>query len=155
MTSAGDIMHQGAECVREHETLATAARLMKERDVGALPICGERQKLLGILTDRDIVLKCVAEGLDPEQVTAGEVAQGRPMTVEADEDVEQVLRVMEQYRVRRLPVINHPEHELVGMISEADIARGMPQTRLAEFVTAVCAEDPPRSKEVLDTPQGV
>ncbi|MEV0187876.1 CBS domain-containing protein [Kitasatospora purpeofusca] len=144
MTSAGDIMHQGAECVREHETLATAARLMKERDVGALPICGERQKLLGILTDRDIVLKCVAEGLDPEQVTAGEVAQGRPMTVEADEDVEQVLRVMEQYRVRRLPVINHPEHELVGMISEADIARGMPQTRLAEFVTAVCAEDSPR-----------
>ncbi|KJY26661.1 CBS domain-containing protein [Streptomyces sp. NRRL S-495] len=151
MTSAGDIMHQGAECVREHETLATAARLMKERDVGALPICGERQKLLGILTDRDIVLKCVAEGLDPEQVTAGEVAQGRPMTVEADEDVEQVLRVMEQYRVRRLPVINHPEHELVGMMN---IARGMPQTRLAEFVTAVCAEDSPRSKEVLDTPQG-
>ncbi|MCX4758571.1 CBS domain-containing protein [Kitasatospora purpeofusca] len=153
MTSAGDIMHQGAECVREHETLATAARLMKERDVGALPICGERQKLLGILTDRDIVLKCVAEGLGPEQVTAGEVAQGRPMTVEADEDVEQVLRVMEQYRVRRLPVINHPEHELVGMISEADIARGMPQTRLAEFVTAVCAEDSPRSTEVLETPQ--
>ncbi|MFJ8435773.1 CBS domain-containing protein [Kitasatospora sp. NPDC094019] len=154
MTSAGDIMHQGAECVREHETLATAARLMRERDVGALPICGERQKLLGILTDRDIVLKCVAEGLDPERVTAGEVAQGRPMTVEADEDVEQVLRVMEQYRVRRLPVINHPEHELVGMISEADIARGMPQTRLAEFVTAVCAEDSPRSQEVLETSRG-
>ncbi|MEV6975845.1 CBS domain-containing protein [Kitasatospora sp. NPDC093806] len=155
MTSAGDIMHRGAECVREHETLASAARIMKERGVGALPICGERQKLLGIVTDRDIVLKCVAEGLDPETVTAGELAQGRPMTVEADEDVEQVLRVMEQYRVRRLPVINHPEHELVGMISEADIARGMPQARLAEFVTAVCAEDPPRSKEVLETPQGV
>ncbi|WP_380283829.1 CBS domain-containing protein [Kitasatospora purpeofusca] len=155
MTNAGDIMHRGAECVREHETLAAAARIMKERGVGALPICGERQKLLGILTDRDIVLKCVAEGLDAEQVTAGDVAQGRPMTVEADEDVEQVLRVMEQYRVRRLPVINHPEHELVGMISEADIARGMPQARVAEFVTAVCAEDSPRSKEVLETPQGV
>ncbi|WP_406207452.1 CBS domain-containing protein [Kitasatospora sp. NBC_01560] len=148
MTRASDIMHSGAECIREHETLATAARIMKERGVGALPICGERQKLLGILTDRDIVLKCVAEGRDPMEVTAGELAQGRPMTVEADEDAEQVLRMMEQHRVRRLPVINHPEHELVGMISEADIARGLPQARLAEFVSAVCAEDDPRSTEV-------
>ncbi|MFJ9949551.1 CBS domain-containing protein [Kitasatospora sp. NPDC091207] len=150
MTRASDIMHAGAECVGEHETLAAAARIMRERDVGALPICGERQKLLGIVTDRDIVLKCVAEGRDPEQVTAGEIAQGRPMTVEADEDAEQVLRMMEQYRVRRLPVINHPEHEVVGMISEADIARGLPQARLAEFVSAVCAEEPPRSTEVQE-----
>ncbi len=139
MTTAKEIMHPGAECVTEHQTLAEAARIMKERDVGALPICGENQKLLGILTDRDIVLKCVAEGHDPNRVTAGEVAQGRPMVVEADEDAEQVLRVMEQYRVRRLPVINHPDHKLVGMISEADIARGMPQERVAEFVSAICA----------------
>ncbi|MER7849497.1 CBS domain-containing protein [Kitasatospora sp. NPDC096077] len=148
MTRAGDIMHPGAECVREHETLAAAARIMRERDVGALPICGEKDKLLGIVTDRDIVLRCVAEGRDPATVTAGELAQGRPMTVEADEDCEQVLRVMEQYQVRRLPVINHPEHKLVGMISEADIARGMPQSRVAEFVSAVCAEEPPK-KEAL------
>lgn len=140
MTTAQEIMHPGAECVREHETLADAARIMSERDVGALPICGENEKLLGILTDRDIVLKCVAEGKDPSRLTAGEVAQGRPMVVEADEDTEQVLRVMEQYRVRRLPVINHPEHKLVGMISEADIARGLPQERVAEFVSAICAE---------------
>ncbi|MGW4649525.1 CBS domain-containing protein [Kitasatospora sp. NPDC004289] len=140
MSMARDIMHTGAECVREHQTLAEAARIMKERDVGALPICGEDEKLLGILTDRDIVLRCVADGRDPASVTAGELGQGRPMVVEADEDTEQVLRVMEQYRVRRLPVINHPEHKLVGMISEADIARGMPQERVAEFVSAICAE---------------
>ncbi|GHH66237.1 MULTISPECIES: CBS domain-containing protein [Streptomycetaceae] len=139
MTRAGDIMHAGAECVGEHDTLADAARIMRERDVGALPICGDKQKLLGILTDRDIVLKCVAEGRDPSQVEAGELAQGRPMVVEDDEDTEQVLRVMEQYRVRRLPVINHPDHELVGMISEADIARGLPQARVAEFVSVICA----------------
>ena len=139
MTRAGDIMHAGAECVGEHDTLADAARIMRERDVGALPICGENQKLLGILTDRDIVLKCVAEGRDPSQVSAGELAQGRPMVIEDDEDTEQVLRVMEQYRVRRLPVINHPDHKLVGMISEADIARGLPQARVAEFVTVICA----------------
>ncbi|MFB7664963.1 CBS domain-containing protein [Kitasatospora sp. NPDC056138] len=140
MTTAKDIMHSGAECVREHETLAEAARIMKERDVGALPICGENQKLLGILTDRDIVLRCVAAGLDPAGTTAGQLALGRPLVVEADEDVEQVLEMMEEHRVRRLPVINHPEHKLVGMISEADIARGLPQERVAEFVSAVCGE---------------
>ncbi|MFI6156752.1 CBS domain-containing protein [Kitasatospora sp. NPDC051170] len=145
MTRAIDIMHPGAECVREGQTLAEAARIMRDRHVGALPICGDDDRLLGIVTDRDIVLRCVAEGRDPEQVTAGELALGRPMTVEADEDCEQVLRVMEQYQVRRLPVINHPEHKLVGMISEADIARGLPQARLAEFVSAVCAEEAPKA----------
>jgi len=141
MTTAREIMHPGAECVGEFETLADAARIMKDRDVGALPICGENQKLLGILTDRDIVLKCVAEGLDPTQVKAVDMAVGRPMVIEEDEDAEQVLRIMEQHLVRRLPVINHPDHKLVGMISEADIARHMPQERVAEFVTTICAEE--------------
>ncbi|WP_405010255.1 CBS domain-containing protein [Kitasatospora sp. NBC_01539] len=141
MTTAREIMHPGAECVGEFETLADAARIMKDRGVGALPICGENQKLLGILTDRDIVLKCVAEGLDPSTVKAVDLAVGRPMVIEEDEDAEQVLRIMEQHLVRRLPVINHPDHKLVGMISEADIARGMPQERVAEFVSAICADD--------------
>ncbi|MEV4616608.1 CBS domain-containing protein [Kitasatospora sp. NPDC049258] len=140
MTTAGEIMHPGAECIGETETLADAARIMRDRGVGALPICGENQKLLGILTDRDIVLKCVAEGRDPSTVLASELAVGRPMVIEEDEDAEQVLRIMEQHLVRRLPVINHPDHKLVGMISEADIARNMPQGRLAEFVGAICAE---------------
>ncbi|MFD0531114.1 CBS domain-containing protein [Kitasatospora arboriphila] len=66
------------------------------------------------------------------------------MVIEEDEDAEQVLRVMEQHLVRRLPVINHPDHKLVGMISEADIARHMPQERVAEFVTTICAEESPQ-----------
>ncbi|MFG2822174.1 CBS domain-containing protein [Kitasatospora sp. NPDC048365] len=140
MTTAGEIMHAGAECIGDQQTLADAARIMRERDVGALPICGENQKLLGILTDRDIVLKCVAEGRDPSTVLAVDLAVGRPMVVEEDEDAEQVLRIMEQHLVRRLPVINHPDHKLVGMISEADITRHLPQERVAEFVTAICAE---------------
>ncbi|GJF27742.1 hypoxic response protein 1 [Kitasatospora sp. NE20-6] len=141
MTTAREIMHPGAECVGEFETLADAARIMKDRGVGALPICGENQKLLGILTDRDIVLKCVAEGLDPSMVKAVDLAVGRPTVIEEDEDAEQVLRIMEQHLVRRLPVINHPDHKLVGMISEADIARHMPQERVAEFVSVICADD--------------
>lgn len=140
MTTAKDIMHLGAERISENQTLAEAAQIMKERGVGALPICGENDRLRGILTDRDIVLKCVAEGLDPSLVKAGELALGRPMVVEEEDDADDVLRIMEQHLVRRLPVINHPEHKLVGMISEADIARNLPEDRLVEFVTAITAE---------------
>ncbi|GAA2102564.1 hypoxic response protein Hrp1 [Kitasatospora saccharophila] len=139
MTTAKEIMHPGAECVTGDQTLAEAARLMRDRGVGALPICGEQQKLLGILTDRDIVLKCVAEGLDPATVRCVELAAGRPMVIEEDEEADLVLEVMEERRVRRLPVINHPDHQLVGMISEADIARHLSQERLAEFVTTITA----------------
>lgn len=110
MTTAREIMHVGAECVRERQSVAEAARIMKERGVGALPICGENDRLLGIVTDRDIVLKCVADGRDPTTVRAGELAQGRPMVVEEEDDAEQVLRIMEQHLVRRLPVISHPGH---------------------------------------------
>jgi CBS domain-containing protein len=141
MTTAQEIMHPGAQCVTEHESLATAAKLMRDRGVGALPICGDNDKLLGIITDRDIVVKCIAAGLDPSATMAGEMAEGRPLTIEGEDDIEQVLRVMEQHRVRRLPVIDHPDHKLIGMISEADVARHMPQARVAEFVSAICAED--------------
>ncbi|WP_037606423.1 CBS domain-containing protein [Streptacidiphilus rugosus] len=141
MTTAQEIMHSGAECVTEQESLTVAAKLMRDRGVGALPICGENDKLLGIITDRDIVVKCLAAGLDPAVTTAGELAEGRPLTVEGEDDIEQVLRVMEQYRVRRLPVIDHPDHKLIGMISEADVARHLPQARVAEFVSAICAEE--------------
>ncbi|MFD7643531.1 CBS domain-containing protein [Kitasatospora sp. NPDC059795] len=139
MTTAKEIMHPGAECVTGEQTLADAARIMRERDVGALPICGENQKLLGIVTDRDIVLRCVAEGRDPSTVQCLELALGRPMVIEENEDADLALGLMEDHRVRRLPVINHPDHKLVGMISEADIARHLSQERLAEFVTAVTA----------------
>ncbi|BAJ26201.1 MULTISPECIES: CBS domain-containing protein [Kitasatospora] len=139
MTTAKEIMHPGAECVTGEQTLAEAARIMRDRGVGALPICGDGQQLLGILTDRDIVLKCVAEGRDPAAVRCRELAVGRPMVIEEDEEAELVLALMEEHRVRRLPVINHPDHKLVGMISEADIARGLSQDRLAEFVTTITA----------------
>ncbi|QMU76325.1 CBS domain-containing protein [Streptacidiphilus sp. PB12-B1b] len=140
MKTAQEIMHSGAQCITEHQTLAQAARIMRDLDVGALPICGDEDRLIGIVTDRDIVLKCVAEGLDPDTTTAGDLAVGRPMVIEGEDDAEQVLRVMEQYRVRRLPVIDHPDHRLIGMITEADVARHLPQARVAELVSSICAE---------------
>lgn len=137
MTTARDIMHSGAECVGEHETLDSAARRMRDLGVGALPICGDDDRLHGIITDRDIVLRCVAEGLDPSTVTASSLAQGKPFTVDADTDVDQVLEVMMSHRIRRLPVIE--DKRVVGMISEADLARSLPDKKVGHFVEAICS----------------
>lgn len=139
MTTARDIMHVGATCVGEHETLAAAARQMRDMGVGALPICGDNDRLLGMITDRDIVIRGLAAGLDPDTSTVGELAQGRMYHVDADASVEHMLMVMEEHRVRRLPVIE--SHRLVGMVSEADIALHLPGHQIAEFVRAICSPD--------------
>ncbi|GAA4471972.1 hypoxic response protein Hrp1 [Rhodococcus olei] len=137
MTTAREIMHRDATCIGERDTLESAAKRMRELDVGALPICGEDDRLHGIITDRDIVLKCLAEGLDAKTMTAGELAQGKPYVVDADADVDQVLTVMEEHKIRRLPVLE--EHRLVGMISEADLASHLPEEAVGRFVEAICA----------------
>lgn len=136
MTTARDIMHTGAKCVGEHETLETAAKQMRDLDVGALPICGDDDRLHGIITDRDIVLKCIAPGKDPRMVTAGELAQGVPHVVRTDSDISDVLEMMEDHRVRRVPVLE--DKRLVGMISEADLARHLPDATIGRFVEAIC-----------------
>lgn len=135
MTIARDIMHVGTTCVGEHETLTAAARHMAELGVGALPICGDDNRLQGMLTDRDIVIKCLAAGHDPSLMTAGEVAQHNVYRVAADATVEEMLTVMEEHQVRRLPVIE--DHRLVGIVSQADIARHLPEHAIVEFVKAV------------------
>ncbi|MEU2110891.1 CBS domain-containing protein [Streptomyces sp. NPDC019507] len=137
MTTAREIMHAGATCIQESETLADAARRMSELDVGALPICGPDDRLHGIITDRDIVVKCLAKGKDPKTMTAGMLEQGKPVTIDAGADSDEVLQAMEQHRVRRLPVVEN--HRLVGMISEADLARRLPEEQVGHFVEAVCA----------------
>ncbi|MFF4762641.1 CBS domain-containing protein [Streptomyces sp. NPDC001292] len=137
MTTAREIMHTGATCVQESETLEDAARRMRELDVGALPICGPDDRLHGIITDRDIVVQCLAKGRDPRTMTAGELERGKPITIDANADSGTVLRTMEEHRIRRLPVIEN--HRLVGMISEADLSRSLPETQVGHFVEAVCA----------------
>jgi CBS domain-containing protein len=137
MTTARDIMHSGATCVGEHETLSSAAQHMRELGVGALPICGDDDRLHGMLTDRDIVIKGIAAGLDPATTTVGELAQGSAYHVDADADIEAMLNVMEEHQVRRLPVLD--EHRLVGIVSEADIARHLPEHAIVHFVKAICS----------------
>ena len=94
MATARELMSQGVECVNSTETLVEAARKMRDLDVGALPICGEDQRLKGMLTDRDIVVKCIAGGKDPNDVTAADLAQGKPVTIGADDSAEETLRTM-------------------------------------------------------------
>ncbi|GLY68512.1 CBS domain-containing protein [Amycolatopsis taiwanensis] len=141
MTHARDIMHAGAKCIGEHETLENAARQMRDLGVGALPICGDDDRLHGIITDRDIVLKCVAAGKDPHTMTAGELAQGVPHLVNADAGIDDVLTVMEEHQVRRVPVLEGKR--LVGMISEADLARHLPDATIGRFVEAICTATTP------------
>jgi len=135
MATARDIMTGGVECVGENETLADAARKMRDLDVGSLPICGEDNRLKGMLTDRDIVVRCLAEGGDPTSTRAGDLAQGKPVTVGADDPVEEILRTMTQYKVRRLPVIDG--HDLVGIVSQGDVAKNLPEDRVGDLVEAI------------------
>ncbi|MER6950310.1 CBS domain-containing protein [Nonomuraea sp. NPDC000554] len=137
MTTAREIMHPGVECISEHQSLMFAAQRMRELDVGALPICGDDDRLHGIITDRDIVLKCVAAGGDPALMTAADLAQGKPVTVDGNADIQQVLVAMEEHKIRRLPVIEN--HRLVGLISEADLARHLPEATVGHFVEMICA----------------
>jgi CBS domain-containing protein len=134
---ARDIMHPGAECIGEGDSVAAAAQKMRDLGVGSLPICGADDRLHGILTDRDIVLNCVAEGRDPAQARAGDLAQETLFWVEATAGVGEVLHQMEDHQVKRLPVIDN--HRLVGIITEADLARNLDEHRLAEFVEKVYA----------------
>jgi CBS domain-containing protein len=131
-TLARDLMSGGVECVRESETLEQAARKMKDLDVGSLPICGEDNRLKGMLTDRDIVIRCLAEGGDPRTATAGDFAQGKPVTIGADDSIEEAIRTMQEHR---LPVIDG--HDLVGILSQADIAKSCPENRVGELVAFI------------------
>ena len=135
MANARDIMTADVTCVGENESLADAARKMADLDVGSLPICGEDNRLKGMLTDRDIVVKALAQGRDPNEVTAGQLAEGKPVTIGADDDVSDILRTMGSHQVRRLPVIDG--HDLVGMVAVADVARALSDRPVGDLIDAI------------------
>jgi CBS domain-containing protein len=134
---ARDVMTGGAECVAEDESILDAAKRLAELDVGAMPICGQDERLKGMLTDRDIVVKVLAQGKDPAQTTAGELGEGKPVTIGADDSVDEALRTMTEHKVRRLPVIDG--HELVGVVTQADIAVNLDEDDTGKLVEAISA----------------
>jgi CBS domain-containing protein len=135
--TARDIMSGGAECAGENETLEDAAKKMAELGVGALPICGEDDRLKGMITDRDIVVKAVAQGQSPGETRVGSLGDGKPVTIGADDSIEEAIRTMAEHKVRRLPVIDG--HELIGVVSQADIATNASDEDAGALVEAISA----------------
>jgi CBS domain-containing protein len=136
MTKARDIMTEGAEHLSADDTVAEAAQRLARSDVGAVPVCNDEGRLDGIVTDRDLVVKVLAAGKDPEATRLGDIAdQAEVVTIGADDDVEEALRTMAEHKVRRLPVIDGDR--LVGMISQADLAVHLPPERVGELVEAI------------------
>ena len=135
--TARDVMTGGAECIGENDTVLDAAKRLAELDVGAMPICGEDNRLKGMLTDRDIVVKVLARGKDPGSTKAGELGEGKPVTIGADDSVEEALHTMAEHKVRRLPVIDG--HDLIGMVSQADLAKNVDEEKVGDLVEAISA----------------
>jgi CBS domain-containing protein len=135
MTTAREIMTGDATCANINDTLVDAARKMRDLEVGSLPICGEDNRLKGMITDRDIVVRCIAEGGDPSTTKVEQFAEGKPVTSGADDSVEEALRTMSQHGVRRLPVIDG--HDLIGMVSQADVAANLPEDKVGDLVEAI------------------
>jgi CBS domain-containing protein len=137
VTTARDIMHQGVETISAHETLDVAAKRMRDADIGALAVTDDGGGLQGVLTDRDIVLRCVATGHDPAAVRAADLMDGSPVTAEADDDAGSVVATMSARRIRRVPVVEG--RRLVGIISEADVARHLGPAEAGALAAAIRA----------------
>ena len=119
-TKVREVMTNNPRCVTPETPVSEAARLMKSEDVGSLPIL-EGEKVTGVITDRDIVIRAVAEEKDPRGMTVREVASRELVTIRPDEDLSEALKLMASYQVRRLPVVDE-DNTLVGVLAQADIA---------------------------------
>ena len=135
--TARDIMTGSPECIGENDSILEAAQRLAKLDIGAMPICGEDNRLKGMLTDRDIVVKVLAQGKDPSTTRAGELGEGKPVTIGADDSVKLALQTMADHKVRRLPVIDG--HDLIGIVSQADIATNLDDDDTGKLVEVISA----------------
>jgi len=136
-------MTPSAEWLPADASVEAAARKMAQDDIGALPVCDTDGHLRGVVTDRDLVVKVIAAGRDPEETHVAEIAdQPEVVTIGADDPAEEAIRTMKEHGVRRLPVIDGKQ--LVGMVSQADIARAMPDAKVGELVGAI-SDSPPNN----------
>src|SRR5437899_437451 len=128
-TQVRDVMTTSVKTANLSQSLAEAADLMKSEDVGSVPVVDEG-RLVGIVTDRDIVVRAVAERRDPQAVTVDEVASRELVTVEPAQDLDEALRLMALHQVRRLPVVE--DGRLVGMLAQADVAIEVKDKKVGE-----------------------
>ena len=119
-TSINEVMTRDVSACEPNATVAEAAKVMAQEDVGPVPIV-EDGRLVGIVTDRDIVVRVVAEGRDPNATTVKEIASTDLVTVSPGDDLDEALKLLAERQVRRLPVVE--DNRLVGIVAQADVAR--------------------------------
>lgn len=137
MVKVREVMHPGASWITPELPLSDVAVRMEQEDIGALPV-GEDDRLIGMITDRDIAIRAFAENADPLQLTARDVMSEPIIFCTANEDLDDAVRIMERKQVRRLPVIDD-NRRMVGMLSLGDVAAAAPATLAAETLRAVSA----------------
>jgi CBS domain-containing protein len=130
-----DVMTSNPCTIDAEKSVAYAAKMMREEDVGLAPIV-EGEKLIGMLTDRDIAIRVVSEGRNPDQVKVRDVASTRLVTVDPQQDLDEALRMMAKHQVRRLPVVEE-DGRLVGVVAQADIAREGDDSRTGQLVEEI------------------
>jgi CBS domain-containing protein len=118
--SVKDAMTAEVKTAAPSQSLTDVARLMKQEDVGSVPVV-DGERLVGVVTDRDIVVRGIADGSDPHAIKAGDIASRDIVTVRPDDDLDEALRLMAQHQVRRLPVVD--DGHLVGVVAQADVAQ--------------------------------
>jgi CBS domain-containing protein len=133
--SVRDTMSANPQAVSPDQPVIEAARLMRSEDVGSLPVV-EGERLVGVLTDRDITLRVVAEGKDSNATSVGDVLSSDPVTVTPDEGLDEALAKMARHQVRRLPVVED-DRRLVGVLAQADVAREARDKETGELVQEI------------------
>ena len=138
MKTCGDIMTEDLVYCMPGDTVSDVARLMKKEDIGPILIVDNDQEktLVGIVTDRDLVLKVIAEGLDPKTTKVQDVMSKKLVTCYTNDDVEQAMNAMAQFQLRRIPVVGE-NMQLVGIISQADVARMNAPEKTGEVVKEI------------------
>ena len=130
-----DLMTSNPCSIDADKPVAYAAKMMRDEDVGLAPIV-EGEKLIGTLTDRDIAIRVVAEGKDPESTTVREVATTRLVTVDPEQDLDEALRLMAQNQIRRLPVVEE-DGRLAGVVAQADVAKHTSDEKTGDLVEQI------------------
>jgi CBS domain-containing protein len=134
-----DVMTSDVECISPETTLREAAQRMKELDVGPLPICGEKDRLVGMITDRDITVRAVAAGLDPSTAQVRDIMTPNIIYCYEDQDISDAAHMMEQNQIRRLVVLNR-DKRLVGILSLGDLAVDSGDEQLAGHTLEAVSE---------------
>ena len=130
-----ELMSANPCAIEADKPVAYAAKMMKDEDVGLAPIV-EGERLVGTLTDRDIAIRVVAEGKDPEQTTVREIASTNIVTIDPQQDLDEALRLMAKHQVRRLPVVEE-DGKLIGVVAQADVARHSSDKKTGELVEEI------------------